>query len=138
MNCIADAPGCKSRVQGAFRLLSYYIKSERGSLVCSRMARDSTPRFVGPSIRPSVHSSVRLPVHPYVRPSHFTFLALMGVLALLLLLKCSIDLNYGPCPPARDWGSRVSGLVRSSFYLPASTYESNEETRRLSVVSNLR
>ena len=65
MNCVADAPGYKSRVQGAFRLLSYYIKSERGSLVCSRMARDSTPRFVGPSIRPSV----RLSVCPSVRLS---------------------------------------------------------------------
>ena len=67
----------------------------------SRVLRDFTPRFVGPSVGPSV------------RPSHFTFSALMGVLALLLLPKCSTDLNYGPCPPARDWGSRVSGLVLS-------------------------
>ena len=29
----------------------------------------------------------------------------------LLLPKWSSDLKYGPCPPARDWGSRVSGLV---------------------------
>ena len=29
----------------------------------------------------------------------------------LLLPKWSGDLKYGPCPPARDWGSRVSGLV---------------------------
>ena len=36
----------------------------------------------------------------------------MGFLALLLLPKCSTDLNYGLCPPARDWGSRVSGLVK--------------------------
>ena len=36
----------------------------------------------------------------------------MGVLALLLLPKCFTDLNYGPWPPARDWGSCVSGLVR--------------------------
>ena len=71
------------------------------SLLCivfCRVLRDSTPRFVGPS----------------VGPSHFTFLALLGVLALLLLPKCSTDLNYGPCPPARDWGSRVSGLVLSA------------------------
>ena len=27
------------------------------------------------------------------------------------LPKWSSDLKYGPCPPARDWGSRVSGLV---------------------------
>ena len=32
-------------------------------------------------------------------------------LTLLLLPKWSVDLKYGPCPPARDWGSRVSGLV---------------------------
>ena len=32
----------------------------------------------------------------------------MGFLALLLMPKCSTDLNYGPCPPARD---RVSSLV---------------------------
>ena len=37
----------------------------------------------------------------------------MGVLTLLLLPKCSSDLNFSPCPPARDWGSRVSGLVYS-------------------------
>ena len=55
----------------------------------------STPRSVSPSFC----------------LSHFYFAALMGVLALLLLPKCSTDLNYGPCPPARDWGSRVSGLV---------------------------
>ena len=31
--------------------------------------------------------------------------------ASLFLLKCSGYLKYGPCPPARDWGSHVSGLV---------------------------
>ena len=29
----------------------------------------------------------------------------------LLQPKWSSDLKYSPCPPARDWGSRVSGLV---------------------------
>ena len=29
----------------------------------------------------------------------------------LLLPKWSSDFKYGPCPPARDFGSRVSGLV---------------------------
>ena len=29
----------------------------------------------------------------------------------LFLPKRSVDLKYGPCPPARDFGSRVSGLV---------------------------
>ena len=32
-------------------------------------------------------------------------------LTTLLLPKWSGDLKYGPCPPARDWGSSVSGLV---------------------------
>ena len=57
---------------------------------------------VCPSVGPSVRQSVR--------PSHFTFWV-FAVLASLLLPKWSGDLNYGPCPPARGWGSRVSGLV---------------------------
>ena len=56
--------------------------------------------------------SVRRSVGPSVRPSHFTFLGVLRFLASLLLPKWWSDLNYGPCPPARDWGSRVSGLVR--------------------------
>ena len=32
-------------------------------------------------------------------------------LTSLLLPKWSGNLKYGPCPPARDFGSRVSGLV---------------------------
>ena len=35
----------------------------------------------------------------------------MWSLASLLLLKCSSDLKYSPCPPTRNWGSRVFGLV---------------------------
>ena len=59
------------------------------------MLRDSTPRFVG----------------PLVRRSHFTFLVFLRSLASPLLPKWSSDLKYSPCPPARDWGSRVSDLV---------------------------
>ena len=33
----------------------------------------------------------------------------------LLLPKWSGDLKYGPCPPERDLGSRVSGLVLLTF-----------------------
>ena len=32
-------------------------------------------------------------------------------LTSLLLPKWSGNLKYGPCPPTRDFGSRVSGLV---------------------------
>ena len=48
-----------------------------------------------------------------VGPSHFTFLRFLRSLASLLLPKRSGDLKYGPFPSARDWGSRVSGLVPS-------------------------
>ena len=43
--------------------------------IFSRVLRDSTPRFIGPSVRPSV------------RPSHFTFLGVLRFLASLLLPK---------------------------------------------------
>ena len=59
---------------------------------------------VSRSVRRSIRRSIRRSVTLY-------FSALMGFLALLLLPKCSTDLEYGPCPPARDWGSRVSGLI---------------------------
>ena len=45
--------------------------------------------------------------------THFTFSAFLRFLAILLLHKCSADIKYGPCPLARDWGSRVSGLIHS-------------------------
>ena len=43
--------------------------------------------------------------------SHFTFFYDFISLTSLLLPKWSCDLKYGPCPPARGFGSRVSGLV---------------------------
>ena len=73
----------------------------------SHVLRYSTPRFVGPS------------VHRSICPSHFTFFGFLQFLASLLLRKWSGDLNYSPCPPARDWGSRVSGLVFLSFFFDA-------------------
>ena len=62
--------------------------------VFSRVLRDSTPRFVGPSVRRSVGPLVRWSVGPLVRwsvgPSvrrsirHTTFSALFGVLTLTM------------------------------------------------------
>ena len=46
-----------------------------------------------------------------VGPSVGHIFELQLVYALLLLPTWSGDLKYGPCPPARDFGSRVSGLV---------------------------
>ena len=65
-------------------------------LIFSRVLRDSSPRFV----RWSVDSLVTL----YFFYVFYSF-------TILLLPKCPGDLKYDPYPPARDWGSRVSGLV---------------------------
>ena len=51
--------------------------------IFSRVLRDSSPRFVGPSVGPSVGLSVG----PSVGPSHFTFFGFLGFLASLLLPK---------------------------------------------------
>ena len=63
-------------------------------------AHDSTTRFVR-------HLIDRL-----VSWSHFTFFFFFDFTSFtsLLLLKWFGDLEYGPCPPAHDFGSRVSGL----------------------------
>ena len=62
------------------------------------MLRDSTPRFVCLSIGWLVNGHTLLLYDFYsltalLRPERFN------------------DLRYGPCPPARDWGSRVSGIL---------------------------
>ena len=41
----------------------------------------------------------------------YTLLFFIIFFTSLLLPKWSSDLKYGPCPPARYFGSRVSGLV---------------------------
>ena len=56
---------------------------------------------VGLSVGPFVRSSVR-------RTLLFWVFAVFGFTAPA---QINCDLNYSPCPPARDWGSRVSGLV---------------------------
>ena len=52
--------------------------------------------------------SVRLSVRPFIRHA-----LLFVFFAVFFRSQCSCpnDLNYGPCPPARDWDSRVSGLL---------------------------
>ena len=50
-----------------------------------------------------------------VRRSHFTFFYDFISLTSLLLPKWSSDFKYGPCPPARDFGSCVSGLFSSKW-----------------------
>ena len=68
------------------------------AVIFSRVLRDSTPRFVGPSVGPSVHRSIGPSVRPSVgrsvrrsvRPSHFTFFlvfAIFGLTAPALVIK---------------------------------------------------
>ena len=86
-------------------LLTYTSISIRLS-VCfiSRVLHDSMTCYVGQSIGPLVRRSVRVSF----------FRRLRAFFALLLLPNCSNSLFYHcPCPPARDFGSRVYGLVTS-------------------------
>ena len=76
------------------------------------MLRDSTPRFVGPSVGPSVRQSVGALVRQSLGPSvTLCFFFFLRFLALLFLPKGSSDLKNSLCPPASDLVSRVSGLV---------------------------
>ena len=57
-------------------------------------------------------------VHATLQPALYVGWSMVGHVLLydffltpLLLPKCSSDLKYGPCPPAHNFGSRVSGLV---------------------------
>ena len=79
------------------------------------------------SLCPSVGRLVGWSVGRLVGRSHFTFFYDFISLTSLLLPKWSGDLKYGPCPPARDFGSRVSGLVhqtRAFFHLLLCAFKS--------------
>ena len=84
------------------RVLSHWIKTamwhnmnmNNQKSIFSRVLRDSTPRYVGPSVGQSVG---RL-VGPL-----FTFSAFLSYFILPLRPKCSSDLlQHCSCPPARD------------------------------------
>ena len=68
-------------MQEEFRILFglNYGRNTNMKIIFSRVLRDSTTRFVGPSVGPSVR--------PSVGPSHFTFFGFLRSLALLLLPK---------------------------------------------------
>ena len=59
----------------------------------------------------------------------------------LLLPNWSSDLKYGPCPPARDLGSRVFGLVYLAEIANISLYSTNRahvsEHRPNTVINSL-
>ena len=63
------------------------------------------------SVRPSIRPSIRLSIHS----SHF--FGFLRFLASPLLPKWSSDLKNSPCQPTRNWGSRISGLVKSGVRL---------------------
>ena len=84
----------------------------RSSSLFSRVLRDSMTRYVGRLVCLSVGRFVGRSV-----PVSF-FQHLWAVFALLLLPNHLNNLFYNcPCPPARDFGSRVYGLVLSSMIL---------------------
>ena len=62
-----------------------------------------------PTLQPAI--SVRCSVGRSLGPL-YTFSAFLSLLSLLLLPKCSSDLlRHCSCPPARNWGSRVTSVV---------------------------
>ena len=75
------------------------LRASQWFKIFSRVLRDSTPRFVRRSVGWSVGQSV----------GHT--LLFFYSLTVRLLSKWSGELKHGPCPPTRDWGSRVTGLV---------------------------
>ena len=93
--------GSSDNSMPAFYQPSSFDLVETGACIVSCVQRVSTPFY------PSVHPSLCPSIHLSVYPSVFFFYSLTSPLQP----KCSGDLKYGPFPPARDWGSRVSGLV---------------------------
>ena len=92
--------------------LLFYILISFYHLFFGRVLRDSTTHFVSRSVGLSVHPLVRLLVGRSVCPSvTLYFFGFFRSLASLLLPKWWSVLKYGPCPPARDFGNRASGLV---------------------------
>ena len=76
--------------------------------IFSRVLRDSIPRYVGSLVGWLVSQSVGWLVL-------FLLFGGLSFLSIRLLSICPGDvLQHCSCQPARDWGSRVSGLV--SFY----------------------
>ena len=72
-------------------------------VACTRLYNPLCPS-VGPSVCPSVGNTL-------------LFWCLRAFFILLLLPKCLVSLFYHcPCPPARNFGSRVSGLVLQRSY----------------------
>ena len=89
----------------AFAVFAVFLTFHRSlSLFLSRVLRDTTPRFVRRS----------------VGWSHVTFFYDFYLWTSLLLPKWSSDLKYGPCSPARDFGSRVYGLVDINSHVHAT------------------
>ena len=100
-------PACKTENRSPplpgshYIAFSHYLHRNEIPTFQSRATRLYSPlcRFVRPTICWSVCHS---------------FSGLTGISTLLLLPKYSTDLKYNPCPPARNWGSRVYGLVLST------------------------
>ena len=71
-------PTAKSSAASKLPMLQVHFCKD----VFSRVLHDSTPRFVGPSVGPSVCQSVGPSVRPLVLLSHFTFFSVFAVFGL--------------------------------------------------------
>ena len=94
--CYDAANAQQSPIAHKFLITQRRNKAFKGNQVFSRVHATLHPAL-------SVGRSVGLSVTLYFFCDFFW--------TSLLLLKWSSDLKYGPSPPARDFGSRVSGLV---------------------------
>ena len=94
------------------------------SVLCFLVACNATPhptRSVGWWVGRLVSWSRRHILH---------FFKFLRSLSSLLMPQRFSDLKYNPCPPARDWGTRVSGLVYSLG--PQSSYPNGPVTSSMS------
>ena len=103
--------------------------------ILSRVLRDYLHFYVGPSVGPSVGRLVGPSVGPLSTFfTRSTFSAFFSFLSLLLLPKCSSDLlQHCSCPPAHDWGIRVSSLAFFNNLIILRTILSRSRRRRLQI-----
>ena len=90
-----------------------YRNQSKPNLATTLSILNSEEKLSSNKVFSRVHATLHpaLSVRPLVCRSHFSFFYESYSLTSLLQPKWSSDLKYGPCPPASNFGIRVSGLV---------------------------